>query len=103
MPLIRKQQAGSDSYGHTWDADGAVVEIDDGEQIASLMAIPDGGFSEVTPTAEETPEDPDAGDPEGKKEFSEVDPAAPPAEPESKPEPAAKKTTARKTTASKPE
>ncbi|MFF7020285.1 hypothetical protein ACFY97_04620 [Streptomyces klenkii] len=50
MPLIRKTQAGSDSYGHTWPEDGAVVEVDDPGQVAALLAIPDGGFSEVTPT-----------------------------------------------------
>ncbi|KAB7850127.1 hypothetical protein [Streptomyces mobaraensis] len=49
MPLIRKAQAGSDSYGHTWPEDGAVVEVDDPEQVAALLTIPDGGFSEVTP------------------------------------------------------
>lgn len=112
MALIRKQQAGSDSFGHSWPEDGAVVDIDDGEQIASLMAIPDGGFSEVTPAAEETPEDPPRGDPhphdpnadaQEKQEISEVDPNAPAAEPDVKPEPAAKKTAARKTTTSKPE
>lgn len=109
MALIRKQQAGSDSYGHTWDTDGAVVEIDDGEQIASLMAIPDGGFSEVTPEADEEPEppapdeppaDPEAPEDPEEKEISEVDPDAPADEPQAKPP--AKKTAARKTTAAKP-
>ena len=97
MALIRKQQAGSDSYGHVWPEDGAVVEIEDGEQIAFLMAIPDGGFSEVTPSTEETPADPDGdGDPD-KKEISEVDPDAPADEPQAKPP--AKKTAARRTAA----
>ncbi|MEV4438515.1 hypothetical protein AB0K09_05750 [Streptomyces sp. NPDC049577] len=50
MPLIRKAQAGSDSHGHTWPEDGAVVDIDDSEQVAALLAIPDGGFTEVTPS-----------------------------------------------------
>lgn len=91
MALIRKTAAGSDSYGHVWPEDGATVEIDDAEQIASLMAIPDGGFSEVTP----------GGDgPDVKKEISEIDPDAPATEPDAKTP--AKKTTARKTTASKP-
>lgn len=104
MALIRKTAAGSDSYGHVWPEDGAVVEIEDPEQIASLMAIPDGGFSEVTPADEEDPspegppQDPDGGS-DAKKEISEVDPNAPATEPT----PPAKKTAARKTTASKPE
>ena len=109
MALIRKTAAGSDSFGHVWPEDGAVVEIDDPEQIASLMAIPDAGFSEVTPTGDDSDNDP-PGDPDGKKdpgdgnpdakEISEIDPNAPAAEPESKTP--AKKTAARKATASKP-
>lgn len=104
MALIRKTQAGSDSFGHSWPEDGAVVEIDDPEQIASLMAIPDGGFSEVTPNSDEdqapdAPQKPDDA-PDAKKEISEIDPNAPADEPEAKP--AAKKTAARKTTVSKP-
>lgn len=102
MALIRKEQAGSDSFGHTWDADGAVVEIDDGEQIASLMAIPDGGFSEVTPTAGDSGDDGDAddsgGDPGKTPEFAEVDPK----DDDATPAPA-KKTAARKTAATKPQ
>ncbi|MGW5477707.1 hypothetical protein [Streptomyces sp. NPDC004008] len=104
MALIRKAAAGSDSFGHVWPEDGAVVEIDDPEQIAALMAIADAGFSEVTPSADENPESPeDPEDPglEEKKEISEVDPQAPADNPEDKP--AAKKAAARKTTASKPE
>lgn len=71
MALIRKQRAGSDSYGHTWPEDGAVVEIEDGEQIASLVAIPDGGFSEVAPDADEEPEAPDPDDPPADPEAPE--------------------------------
>ncbi|MGK5728927.1 hypothetical protein [Streptomyces sp. URMC 124] len=75
MPLIRKELAGSDSHGHTWAEDGAVVEIEDPEQVAALVAIPDGGFSEVTPHSTDTdtagalPDDSGTG-----PEFSEVDP-----------------------------
>ena len=87
MALIRKAAAGSDSFGHVWPEDGAVVEIDDAEQIAALMAIADAGFSEVTPSGEHA-------------EFSEIDPKV---EDSEAPKPAAKKTAARKTTASKPE
>ena len=96
MALIRKEQAGSDSFGHTWDADGAVVDIDDGEQIASLMAIPDGGFSEVTPAAEGGDEDDSGGDLGKNPEFAEVDPKPDDASPTP-----AKKTAARKTAAAK--
>ena len=85
--------------------DGAVVEIDDPEQIAALMAIPDAGFSEVTPNSDDadasTP-DPDD-DPDAKKEISEIDPnATEPTADELEAKPAAKKAAARKTTASKP-
>ena len=102
MALIRKTAAGSDSYGHVWPEDGATVEIDDPEQIASLMAIPDGGFSEVTPggDADDEPQDSESDGPDAKKEISEIDPDAPAAEPEAKTP--AKKTAARKTAASKP-
>lgn len=87
MPLIRKELAGGDSLGHTWAEDGAVVEMPH-EQAEELLAIPDGGFTLVTPPAEDGPE------------FSEVDPDSPDAEPEAKP--AAKKATARKAAADKP-
>ncbi|WP_037616448.1 hypothetical protein [Streptomyces aureus] len=100
MALIRKAAAGSDSYGHAWPEDGAVIEIDDPEQIASLMAIPDGGFSEVTPADSEDDDPPQVpeDDPDPKKELSEVDPNAPADEPVSKPP--AKKAAARKPAAS---
>lgn len=107
MALIRKAQAGSDSHGHVWPEDGSVVEIDDPEQIASLMAIPDAGFSEVTPRgkAEAAPaaseeDDGDAGALIDADEIAEVDPQDEDVE---APKPAAKKTAARKTTAAKPE
>ncbi|MFE5868811.1 hypothetical protein ACFQ6V_09175 [Streptomyces roseifaciens] len=75
MPLIRKERAGSDSHGHTWLKDGSVVEVEDPEQVAALMAIPDGGFSEVTPDHRQPA--PDDG---GGAEFSEVDPKTKPTE-----------------------
>jgi hypothetical protein len=98
MARIRKASAGSDSFGHTWKTDGAIVEIDDPEQIAALLAIDDAGFSEVTPDGDteadpaedgehESAPDPDLaaaqahnGDPEAPGEFSEVDPKAEDAE-----------------------
>ncbi|MGW2861950.1 hypothetical protein [Streptomyces sp. NPDC001205] len=80
MAQIRKAAAGNDSFGHTWDSDGAIVEIDDPEQIAALLAIDDAGFSEVTPEADS---DLDAAqahnddpEPEAAEETSEVDPKA---------------------------
>ncbi|MER6778495.1 MULTISPECIES: hypothetical protein [unclassified Streptomyces] len=106
MALIRKAQAGSDSHGHVWPEDGSVVEIDDPDQIAGLMAIPDAGFSEVTPTgnAEAAPATPDPEEDGGTDlaadEIAEVDPKDEDVE---APKPVAKKTAARKTTASKPE
>lgn len=102
MALIRKAAAGSDSFGNVWPEDGAVVEINDPEQIAALMAIADAGFSEVSPSGKKTaklePEPEDQGSEQA--EFSEVDPKS---EDSEAPKPAAKKTAARKTTASKPE
>ena len=88
MALIRKTYAGSDSFGHVWDKDGAVVEIDDPDQIAALMAIDDGGFSEVTGgRGKPKPDD---------EEVSEIDPDAPDGEPSDD------KPTPRKTAAKRP-
>ncbi|MFG2412275.1 hypothetical protein [Streptomyces goshikiensis] len=101
MALIRKSAAGSDSFGHTWPKDGAVIEINDGDEIAALMSIPDGGFSEVTPDGGAREEPVDAAPSEGDQvELSEVDPADEDIEAG---RPAAKKPAARKTSASKPE
>lgn len=102
MALIRKAAAGSDSFGHVWPEDGAVVEIDDPEQIASLMAITDAGFSEVAPSGKKAakPEPEPEDDGSEQAEFSEIDPKG---EDSEAPKTAAKKTAARKTTASKPE
>ena len=44
--LLRKEQAGSDSFGHVWETDGAVVEVPE-EQARQLLRIQDAGFSEV--------------------------------------------------------
>lgn len=83
MARIRKERAGSDSFGHVWKTDGAVVDIDDPEQIAALMAIPDGGFTEVTPDAK-PPKEPAQGK---DAEVSEIDPDSPDGEPGDKPAP----------------
>lgn len=48
MPYIRKEKAGS-CPGHTWEHDGDVVEVDDVQLVAELLAIP--GFSEVAAPA----------------------------------------------------
>jgi hypothetical protein len=68
------------------------------------MAITDAGFSEVSPSGKKTakPEpEPEPDDSSSEHaEFSEIDPKNEDAE---APKPAAKKTAARKTTASKPE
>lgn len=82
MARIRKEHAGSDSFGHVWPEDGAVVDIDDHDQIAALMAIADGGFSEVTPQRGDSKPKPT--EPE---ELSEIDPDAPDGEPDDKPAP----------------
>lgn len=44
--LLRKANAGSDSFGNMWETDGAVIEVPD-EQAAVLLRIKDGSFSEV--------------------------------------------------------
>ncbi|AIG81258.1 Hypothetical protein AJAP_42435 (plasmid) [Amycolatopsis japonica] len=54
MVLIRKDRAGSDSYGHTWGEDGAVVDVAP-EHAADLLEIPDGGFHEAEPVDEPEP------------------------------------------------
>lgn len=50
MPMfkVKKRRAGSDSYGHVWESDGATVEIDDPDIVNELLAIPDGGFELVS-------------------------------------------------------
>ncbi|MGW2936074.1 hypothetical protein ACWDA7_30450 [Streptomyces sp. NPDC001156] len=127
MPRIRKERAGSDSFGNHWPEDGSVVEVEP-EHVGPLLAIADGGFSEVTPAAEEPDDDGDGdgqgdgdggdgdggegdGDGDGDEgknpEFSEVNPQAPTAERKTedagdRPKPPAKKAAARKTAARKP-
>ena len=51
MVQISKARAGSDSYGHVWASDGAVVDVAEDEAQA-LVAIPDGGFAVVEPATE---------------------------------------------------
>lgn len=62
MPLIRKQKAGS-CPGHTWQSDGAVLMVEDA-LAAELLAIPDGGFSEVGPAEQPSAVDEPAASPE---------------------------------------
>lgn len=59
MVLVRKDKAGSDSFGNRWEEDGAVVDVPDG-QVAELLEIQDGGFSLHVPDVEEDdpPQDP---------------------------------------------
>lgn len=60
MVHIRKARAGNDSFGNSWDEDGAVVDVPV-EQAAVLMAIPDGGFSEAPAPKKTKQQDGDAG------------------------------------------
>lgn len=125
MPHIRKAQAGSDSFGNVWERDGAVVEVPH-EQAEQLLVIDDGQFTLADASEADAfdhkDDDPDPADPAGQTltgddvepvavpaEFSEVDPGAPAAEPDSA-EPAddsdaskdaPKKTAARKSAARK--
>lgn len=100
MPTVpvRKALAGSDSFGHSWPKDGAVIDVDYNEAMA-LLAIPDGGFSvadqpgdkpEPEPSAEVSEPDPAQG------ELSEIDPKPD----DATDKPAAKKTAARRRTQS---
>ena len=65
MVNVRKVRAGTDSAGHTWPTDGAVIEVPV-EHALLLARIPDGGFviledlgvnsgSEATEPSAETP------------------------------------------------
>ncbi|MFE4867727.1 hypothetical protein [Streptomyces sp. NPDC056682] len=78
MPFIRKDKAGS-CPGHSWEHDGDVVEVDDVDLVAELLAIP--GFSEVAPQPEpehQAADTPDRGDAAGREEPEAQDtPAAP--------------------------
>lgn len=59
---VRKDKAGSDSYGNTWEHDGDVVEVPD-EQGLDLVSIVDGGFTAVEPDDDSAaPEDDDSDD-----------------------------------------
>lgn len=108
---IRKAQAGSDSLGHSWPQDGAVVLVSP-EDAQALLAIKDGGFT-VDDDHWDKPPAPEAPAEEvvTSEEFSEVDPKdesteqdGPEAAADDAPaKAAAKKTAARKTAASKPE
>jgi len=49
---VRKARAGTDSAGHRWPADGAVIEVPV-EHALTLTRIPDGGFSIVEVSSEE--------------------------------------------------
>lgn len=66
MPRIRKERAGSDSFGNTWPVDGAVIEVPV-HQATALLAVPDGGFSEVQAAPVDAEDDPE-------NRFSEVAP-----------------------------
>lgn len=57
--LLRKEQAGSDSFGHVWETDGAVVEVPE-EEARQLLRIADAGFSEVAevPVTQRVPKQP---------------------------------------------
>lgn len=90
---LRKRLAGSDSHGHVWPEDGAVVEVDY-DHAMDLLAIPDGGFSVADQPEDITPEpDSEVSEPDDDADMSEV---APEPEPDASPAPA-KKTAARRT------
>lgn len=51
MVNVRKSHAGTDSAGHTWPTDGAVIAVPV-EQALMLVRIPDGGFTIVEKATE---------------------------------------------------
>lgn len=53
MAFVKKDRAGSDSFGNVWDKDGDVVETDD-KHAELLVRIPDGGFTKVEAPAKST-------------------------------------------------
>jgi len=57
--LLRKEHAGSDTFGNVWAEDGAVVEVPE-EQGRALLKIVDAGFTEVCeiPVRARTPKGP---------------------------------------------
>lgn len=46
MPFLKKRHAGSDSFGHVWETDGATVEVTDDEAY-ELLRVHDSGFEAV--------------------------------------------------------
>lgn len=73
MVQVSKTQAGSDSLGHVWATDGAVVEVSE-DDARALIAIPDGGFAIVEPAADE----PAVKSPASEPERTDVDESPPP-------------------------
>lgn len=51
---VRKELAGSDSFGHVWPEDGSEVEMEY-EQALVLVAIPDAGCSVAGPALDPEP------------------------------------------------
>lgn len=84
---LRKAHAGSDSQGHVWPEDGAVVEVDYDHALV-LLAIPDGGFSVVdSPESEsESESEPESSDNKAPAEAEEVSEVAPEPEPDATPD-----------------
>ena len=64
MVSVRKSHAGTDSAGHTWPTDGAVIEVRV-EHALALARIPDGGFAIIEPpTPADGPEPSEPTEPE---------------------------------------
>ena len=81
---VRKARAGTDSAGHHWPTDGAVIEVDPDHALV-LARIPDGGFAIV-----ETAEPAENAEPAQQVEPDEPAEPAEPVEPvEKTPKPAA--------------
>ena len=93
MIPLRKEHAGSCSFGYIWPKDGAVVEVEPDHAVA-LLAIPDGDYTAVDAAPEPEPADVTLEEPAPAPELSEAPPAR---------KTAAKKTATKKETSAAPE
>lgn len=104
MIPLRKEHAGSCSFGYTWPQDGSVVEVTP-EHAVALLAIPDGDYTAVEAEPDPTPDAATPKEPTPKPTEVAIEEPAPAAELSEAPAPrkaAAKKTAAKKETAPAP-
>lgn len=71
---VRKARAGTDSAGHHWPEDGAMIEVPV-EHALTLASIPDGGFTLVEQQALQPDEPASSSPPEPESDSDEATPA----------------------------